>query len=349
MDELAKKSKRELIEICKNKSIKGYSSKKKEDIINLILNNNNNNIDRLNSNNKLQLILKCKDLNIDKKLYNNKKKNEIIEVIKHKLLSIHNSTIDISSLNDEKKSDQYYNHDEKINDADIDNDEKKNNQYYNHDEKINDDEKSIYNNSYNDISIKELINNSPIKKWIKYIDFNNLILYENYNNKDLFKKVGIISIDNEKNNKDEKKRQTLIKFEHCINVNEYNEGTEWIYIFTIKNMIVKIGGTRNGLRNRINSYLCGHHIPERYKSGDCSKTNAFIYNTFLFYLELEYNIEMYGYKLPISENKVKILNKEVSIKIQTYHAYESIILEDYKKIYGLYPILSDNADPNYKN
>ena len=58
-----------------------------------------------------------------------------------------------------------------------------------------------------------------------------------------------------------------------------------IYIFTINNYIVKIGGTRNGLKDRTNSYLCGHYILERGKSGKCSITNAFIYNTFDFYLQ----------------------------------------------------------------
>jgi hypothetical protein len=48
--------------------------------------------------------------------------------------------------------------------------------------------------------------------------------------------------------------------------------------------IIKIGGTRTGLKERCGSYLCGHHIEERDKSGDCSKTNAYIYNTFEFYL-----------------------------------------------------------------
>ena len=48
--------------------------------------------------------------------------------------------------------------------------------------------------------------------------------------------------------------------------------------------IIKIGGTRTGLKERCGSYLCGHHVEERDKSGDCSKTNAYIYNTFEFYL-----------------------------------------------------------------
>ena len=36
------------------------------------------------------------------------------------------------------------------------------------------------------------------------------------------------------------------------------------------------------------------------------------------------------------------------ITAQTYHAYESTFLEDYKKNYSKYPILNDNCDPDYK-
>jgi len=113
-------------------------------------------------------------------------------------------------------------------------------------------------------------------------------------------------------------------------------------------MIVKIGGTRTGLKGRIASYICGHHIEERGKSGDCSKTNGFIYNTFEFYLNLGCKIQMYGYELPKTEITIEIFGKETKITAQTYHAYESTFLEDYKKNYNEYPILSDNCDPDYK-
>ena len=83
-------------------------------------------------------------------------------------------------------------------------------------------------------------------------------------------------------------------------------------------MIVKIGGTRTGLKGRTVSYLCGHHIKERGKFGDCSKTNGFIYNTFIFYLNLGCKIKTYGYKLPKLEMTIKIFGKEKKISTQTY-------------------------------
>lgn len=61
--------------------------------------------------------------------------------------------------------------------------------------------------------------------------------------------------------------------------------------------IIKIGGTRKGMKGRAESYLCGHHIQERQKSGRCSVTNAYVYNTLHFYIKHGINIEIYAYEI----------------------------------------------------
>ena len=138
-------------------------------------------------------------------------------------------------------------------------------------------------------------------------------------------------------------------FIQVIDKENFEANDEWLYIFTINNRIVKIGGTRTGLKGRTSSYLCGHHVKERGKSGDCSKTNGYIYNTFEFYLKQECNIEMYGYKIPQTTFTIDILDRKTKIQAQTFHAYETSYLENYKKKYNRYPILNDNCDPNYKD
>ena len=201
-------------------------------------------------------------------------------------------------------------------------------------------------------NINKLYESSLIKKWIKLIPIDNAVRFEEYNRKDHFIPIANIVLDNELftcgKKQGTKKRNTLIQFIPTISQEAFNKKTEWIYLLVINDMIVKIGGTRTGLKGRVSSYLCGHHIKERGKSGDCSKTNGFIYNTFEFYLNLGYNIQMYGYELPKTEITIKIFGKETNITAQTYHAYESTFLEDYKKNYKEYPILSDNCDPDYK-
>lgn len=214
----------------------------------------------------------------------------------------------------------------------------------------------IKTNYKNDISglqnIKKLYESSMIKKWIKLISTDKTTSFEQYSIKKKFIHVADIVLDNEKyisgKKQGQKKRNTLIRFIPTISTEKFIQKNEWLYLFVINGMIVKIGGTRVSLKERTASYLCGHHIKEREKSGDCSKTNAFIYNTFVFYLNLDCKIQMYAYKLPKTETITEILGKKITIEVQTYHAYESIFLENYKKKYKSYPILNWNCDPNYK-
>uniref|UniRef100_A0A6C0I961 Uncharacterized protein n=1 Tax=viral metagenome TaxID=1070528 RepID=A0A6C0I961_9ZZZZ len=202
--------------------------------------------------------------------------------------------------------------------------------------------------SLGDISGEQnVLNDSSVKNWVKLISKDNLVLFDNYTRKEHFKLVADVVLDTDINPRTGKKRRnTLIKFVPC--VDDYHSKDEWLYIFTINDAIVKIGGTRNGLGSRVASYMCGHHIKERGKSGDCSKTNGFIYNTFEFYLNKKCKIQMYGYKLPKTEIKIDIFDKQIKVIAQTYHAYESTFLEDYKKKYTQYPVLNDNCDPDYK-
>lgn len=112
--------------------------------------------------------------------------------------------------------------------------------------------------------------------------------------------------------------------------------------------IIKIGGSRTGLEKRTVSYLCGHHTLERGGSGKMSITNAFIYNTFEFYLKLGYKIEMYAFLIPKAKVNIEILGKIKTIDAQVYHVYESEFMSLYKKRTGHYPFLSDNSDPKFR-
>lgn len=212
-----------------------------------------------------------------------------------------------------------------------------------------------FHNAAGDISgisnITELFNNSSVKKWIKLISVDKTILFDEYNRKEYFTKVADIVLDKEVNitgsNVGNKKRISLIQFIPSIDANDYKKKTEWLYLFLINNRIVKIGGTRTGLKERTVSYLCGHHVEERGKSGDCSKTNGFIYNTFEFYLNLGCKMQMYAYELPKTEFNIEILGKDTKVKAQTYHAYESAFIKDYEQNYNEKPILCCNSDPDY--
>ncbi|MFM2394296.1 MAG: hypothetical protein RLZZ546_2278 [Bacteroidota bacterium] len=148
--------------------------------------------------------------------------------------------------------------------------------------------------------------------------------------------------------KDNSSRKCVLKFDPVINIQDWNKNQEWIYIFTIQNRIVKIGGSRTSLKNRTGSYLCGHYTSERGGKDKMSETNAYIYNTFDFYLSQGYKINMMGYKIEPFEIVKNVFGKDVKIIAQTYHTYESVALEKYREENGKYPFLSNNADPNYK-
>lgn len=186
-------------------------------------------------------------------------------------------------------------------------------------------------------------NSQNNKKWIKLILNDNTISFQDYKRCDNFKHVSNIILDNSN------KRKTLIRSEIVISKFEYNENVEYVYLFTINDKIVKIGGTRAGLKERFTSYLCGHYITERGKSGYCSRTNGIIYNTFEFYLNLGCEIKMYAYKLPEKIIEINFFDEEIiRDTTQTFHIYESKLLEEYKQLYGMYPILSFNSNPKYK-
>lgn len=200
-------------------------------------------------------------------------------------------------------------------------------------------------------TIQTELNASTVKRWIKLIPINKTVSYDMYPLKNNFALVANIVLDNDKiltNTNSCKKRNTLIKFEPTITQELFDESSEWLYLFVINGQIVKIGGTRTGLKQRVRSYLCGHHVIERGKSGDCSKTNAYIYNTFEFYLQQGCIIQMYGYALPKIFLTHEIIDEKVVAPVQTYHIYESKYLTHYKQKYGDYPFLSDNCDPIHR-
>ena len=200
--------------------------------------------------------------------------------------------------------------------------------------------------------IDNLMEKSFVKKWLKKINLNNELSVEEFNKELYFKKVANIIIDNEMGIKGKKKgiklRKTVIKFDNIICQKKWSVKNEWIYLFVLNNKIIKIGGSRVGLKNRVGSYLCGHHTKERGGSGKMSVTNAFIYNTFEFYLKLGYKLEMYAYEIPEVKITIDILNKKKEEFPQLYHIYESEFKSKYKKETGHYPFLSDNSDPDYR-
>lgn len=163
-----------------------------------------------------------------------------------------------------------------------------------------------------------------------------------------FEKVGRIELD------PNPKKQITLKV-LVLNRELWNLKKEFVYIFTINNLIAKIGGTRSGIKDRWTSYLCGFCVPERKNKkgknypGKMSITNARIYHTIENDLiENQNNIwEIYVWVLPECKNNINILGENVEIFMQTFHAYEAICIKKFKELNGILPFLNKNCDPNY--
>lgn len=189
------------------------------------------------------------------------------------------------------------------------------------------------------------------EKWAKKIDYaNEFMTVSDFNllTENKFVKAADIVLDYSEN-----KQTTLCVSSFQKNIWEKKQ--ECVYIISRNNNIMKIGGTRTGMKERWNSYLCGFCVPERKKRngdnfpGKMSVTNAYLYHT------IEDDIlnngshwEFYCWVLPPKIFTENILGKEVAIMAQTYQAYESICIDKFKEKMGLIPVLCNNSDPEYK-
>lgn len=110
-----------------------------------------------------------------------------------------------------------------------------------------------------------------------------------------FKKVCNVVIDDDVSANGKKSRKTEIKFAPTIPEAEWKSYSEWIYILTCDDKIIKFGGTRTGLNGRACSYLCGR--PQFRRAGTCSTTNYIVYMSTLNLLKRNHKVAMYAKQL----------------------------------------------------
>lgn len=190
-------------------------------------------------------------------------------------------------------------------------------------------------------------------RWIRDIDFDTALSIHTEPFETTFNPVANIILDNELRPDGTARRRTTIRFDPIISSAVWRASANWIYNFAIDGNIVKIGGTRTSLASRAGSYLCGHCVSERLMADGtpyptkCSVTNAFLYHTFEYNLLLGRTIQMFGYMCPESPLTLHILDEDVVVNPQIYHAYESVFMRKYAELAGSNPCLSPNSDPTY--
>jgi hypothetical protein len=187
-------------------------------------------------------------------------------------------------------------------------------------------------------------------KWAKDISIENSISIKDFNNlvENKFTKQAEISLD-----LTEKRQSTLMV--NPLDIKEWNSKQEHIYIIVRNDIIMKIGGTRDGMSGRWGSYLCGYYVQERTNKngkpypGKMSVTNAYLYHTIENdIIENKSTWEFYTWILPKTTVTIDIFGEKKEIITQTFHAYESICIKKFKQSTGTIPLLCDNSDPEYK-
>jgi len=191
------------------------------------------------------------------------------------------------------------------------------------------------------------------QKWVKEMKLSDYLPFDSFEINQRFKMMGEIVLDDEKKENGEKQRKTMWK----VNIpedmeGEYKRRQNCVYILVCNGKIIKIGGTKTGMKERIVSYYCGHYITGmKKKNGDVcegkmSITNAYIYWTIYENLRQGNTFNVYVYAIPDEIIEMDIFNTRVNVPVQTYDAYEAAVLNMYRSTMGHYPVLSDNGHPD---
>lgn len=155
---------------------------------------------------------------------------------------------------------------------------------------------------------------------------------------------------------DESRQTTLRVIFPPENDARWKRETEHIYAIVCDGKIMKLGGTRTGMKKRWDSYKCGHCVPQRLQKrtgtpfpGKMSVTNAHLYHTIENGLLKGEKWMFWSWELPAHNLSVEMPNGEsIIVATQTYHAYESWSMTQFKNIAGHIPQLCNNSDPNYR-
>ena len=166
-----------------------------------------------------------------------------------------------------------------------------------------------------------------------------------------FQKCGDIVLD------ETESRQTTLFVKIAPELNaRWSRETEHIYAIVRNGEVMKLGGTRTGMKKRWDSYKCGHCVPQRIQKrtgepfpGKMSVTNAHLYHTIEADLLEGGKWEFWSWELPAHNFEVEMpTGVKVQIATQTYHAYESWSMSEFQGMAGHIPQLCNNSDPNYR-
>ena len=131
-----------------------------------------------------------------------------------------------------------------------------------------------------------------------------------------------------------------------------------VYVITRNGKVMKIGGTRTGVKSRFGSYCCGQKVSGfkgkggKVLAGRQSETNGYIYYTIEKDLMTTGAVwEFYTWQMDETIVRGMVLGERVEYKRPAFPYYicEARAMEVFQELAGHIPQLCDNSDPNHRS
>jgi hypothetical protein len=123
-----------------------------------------------------------------------------------------------------------------------------------------------------------------------------------------------------------------------------DKGTQFVYMIVIDGSIAKIGGSKNTVKDRIQSYNCGVYSRWRGGSGKQSVTNSIIYDSIELCLLRGRTVELYVHFIDIALVVVSCWDiKTITVMPTVYDVLETCAIRRFYELYGKNPIWSKNG------
>lgn len=122
---------------------------------------------------------------------------------------------------------------------------------------------------------------------------------------------------------------------------DWNMVPSKVYAITFDEKIVKIGQTSKTLKERFGSYACG---TRQYRErGTCSTTNFHLMEAAYAAIMMGQDVSVYSFDVPKEVMELEVFGETVKEPVRIAHIYENVLLNQYKKIVGEFPVFSSNG------
>jgi hypothetical protein len=121
-------------------------------------------------------------------------------------------------------------------------------------------------------------------------------------------------------------------------------GKQFVYFIVVNDRLVKIGGSKNTIHDRIQSYNCGVYSLWRGGNGKQSVTNSIIYDSIEICLLRGFEVKLFVWMVPPVLNTLDYWGYKTDTVISThYNYYETQALRMFFEQFGKNPIWSKNG------